>query len=97
MYVVILRYTAALEAIDALHAEHRSWLGDQYAAGRFLLSGPQRPRTGGVILAGAMPRAELDELLAADPFARAGAATYEVVEFAPVLSAERLIPLRELP
>jgi len=50
---------------------HRVWLGEQYAAGRFPLSGPQRPRVGGFILAAAMERATLDRSLADDPFKQA--------------------------
>ena len=39
------------------------------------------PRTGGVILAGWVDRAELDRRLATDPFAERGVAGYEVTGF----------------
>ncbi len=39
------------------------------------------PREGGVILARAPGRAELEEIMALDPFVRAGAARVEIVEF----------------
>lgn len=97
MYAVILRYTRPLADVEAQLEAHRAWLRDNYAAGRFLLAGPQRPRTGGLILAAAMERAELDAVLARDPFHQAGVAAYEVIEFAPTTTDKRLSFLVEAP
>jgi uncharacterized protein YciI len=83
LYIVHLTYIAPLERIDELIPQHAAWLDQHYAAGRFLASGRREPRTGGVILTAAMDRADLDAILAADPFGRAGLAEYEVVEFLP--------------
>lgn len=83
MFVVLLNYVKPLEVIDGLIPAHVAYLDEQYAAGVFLASGRKVPRTGGVILARATDRAELEAVLARDPFARAGAAEYEVVEFSP--------------
>ncbi|NUP53251.1 MAG: hypothetical protein HOW97_38910 [Catenulispora sp.] len=90
MYIVHLTYIAPLEQIDALIPEHAAWLDEHYATGAFLLSGRREPRTGGVILTAAMPRADLDAILAGDPFGRAGVAEYEVVEFLPGKTAPEL-------
>ena len=49
---------------------------------------PQEPRTGGMILARARDRAELDRLFAEDPFQRAGYARYRVLEFHPVKQSD---------
>lgn len=82
MYIVSLHYDQRpLAEVDAQLEAHRAWLDRHYAAGEFLASGPKVPRTGGVILVRAMPRARLDALLADDPFARAGVARHEVIEF----------------
>lgn len=97
MYAIILRYTRPLADVETLLEAHRAWLRDNYAAGRFLLAGPQRPRTGGFILAAAMERDELDALLGRDPFHQAGVAAYEVVEFAPTTADKRLAALVEVP
>lgn len=83
MYIVHLTYIAPLEKIDELIPDHAAWLDQHYATGVFLVSGRREPRTGGVILTAAIPRADLDAILADDPFGRAGLAEYEVVEFLP--------------
>ncbi|OBQ73735.1 YciI family protein [Mesorhizobium erdmanii] len=80
MFVVSLNYKVPLTEIDQLQAAHVEWLKACYAEGVFVASGPKKPRTGGIIIA-QCPRDILDARLAADPFARAGAADYEVTEF----------------
>jgi uncharacterized protein YciI len=87
MFVVTLTYTAPIERIDELVAEHRAWLDQQYAAGVLLASGPQLPRVGGILLARAADRAALEQVLTGDPFRLAGVATYDVVEFDPIKTA----------
>ena len=76
MFVVTISYTAPLAQIDELMPAHRDWLSQGYDSGLLLASGPQTPRTGGVVLARAVSREELDAALAEDPFNKAGAATY---------------------
>jgi uncharacterized protein YciI len=83
MFIVLLHYTQPLAVIEAHLEEHRSFLDRHYAAGRFLASGPQVPRTGGVILVKSSSREELDGVLAEDPFYREQVATYQVIEFNP--------------
>ena len=97
MYAVILRYKRPLAEIDQLAGAHRAWLRENYAAGHFLLSGPQRPRTGGFILAAAMERSKLDEILSRDAFHLNDAADYEVIDVAATFTAESLAFLAETP
>lgn len=78
MHIVTLTYTADLAAIDAALAEHRDWLDRNFADGAFLASGPQQPRTGGVILCAGIARDELDRRLADDPFRRRSLAEYAI-------------------
>lgn len=89
MFVLLLTYTAPLEQIDALLDEHRAYLDRHYASGVFLASGRREPRTGGVILAGGpgVDAATLRAISEEDPFTRAGAPTYDIVEFVPGRSA----------
>lgn len=94
MFVVSLTYKVPLEEIDRLGPAHRDWLKQGYADGVFVASGPKRPRNGGVIIA----RGDVEALrtrLAADPFAKAGAADYEVTEFATAFVAEGLEAYRD--
>jgi uncharacterized protein YciI len=90
MFVIQLHYIKPLEQVDLHVGAHRVWLERHYASGHFLLSGRKQPRTGGVILALAKERADIDAILAQDPFALAGVAEYAVTEFIPAMAAERL-------
>jgi uncharacterized protein YciI len=81
MFVLLLTYTKPLDEVDALMRPHMKWLNAQYAAGRFVVSGRQIPRTGGVIVARGDDRDEIEALAASDPFVRGGVATVEVIQF----------------
>jgi uncharacterized protein YciI len=81
VFVLLLTYVRPLPEVDALMREHMTWLTEQYAAGRFVVSGRRIPRTGGVILARGDDRDEIEALAATDPFVRGGVATCEVVQF----------------
>lgn len=87
-FVIESTYLVPLERLDTLLAAHRAHLSPAFERGLLLASGPQEPRTGGMILARARDRAEIDALLAADPFQRAGFSRYRVVEFVPVKTSE---------
>lgn len=97
MYILQLSYIVPLDEIDRVRDEHMAWIAEQYEAGRFVVSGAKVPRTGGVVIARAMPRAELDGVIASDPFTREGVAAYDVVEFTATTVAEGLESLRETP
>ena len=88
MFIVLLTYRRPLEEVDALIEAHRDWLAPNLAEGVFFLTGRRVPRTGGVILAHGLTRAELDRRLAEDPFQ--AVADYEVIEVAPASVSEHL-------
>jgi uncharacterized protein YciI len=90
MFVILVTYTVPVERIDQLIPPHRAWMAEQYAAGTFLASGAQTPRTGAVILARGGDRKSLEALLTQDPIAQAGVADYQVVEFTPTTTAAGL-------
>jgi uncharacterized protein YciI len=81
MFVLLLTYTKPLDEVDALMRKHMAWLKEQYAAGRFVVSGRQVPRTGGVIVARGDDREQVEALAASDPFVLGGVATVEVIQF----------------
>lgn len=95
MFVVSLNYKVPLTEIDRLQAAHIEWLKACYADGIFVASGPKKPRTGGIIIA-QCPREVLDARLAADPFAMANAADYDVTEFLARLTTAVLDDFREV-
>ncbi|PWJ94000.1 uncharacterized protein YciI [Mesorhizobium loti] len=94
MFVVSLNYKVPLTEIDQLQAAHVEWLKACYAEGIFVVSGPKKPRTGGIIIA-RCPRDVLDARLAADPFAKAGAADYDVTEFVARMTTGELDDFKE--
>jgi uncharacterized protein YciI len=81
MFVLLLTYVRPIEEVDALMRRHVAWLNDHYDAGRFVVSGRQIPRTGGVIVARGDDREEMEAVAASDPFVTGGVATVEVVQF----------------
>lgn len=81
MFVLLLSYTKPRE-VEALVPDHRAWLREHHAAGRFLVSGQRVPiEAGGAILARGDDRDEVEAIAASDPFVRGGVAEYEVVQF----------------
>jgi uncharacterized protein YciI len=81
MFIVELTYKVDLSEIDAHMAAHVTYLRKHYAAGTFVVSGRQIPRTGGVIVALGKTRAELEAILAEDPFHRHALADFRIIEF----------------
>ncbi|MFI1101696.1 YciI family protein [Streptomyces melanogenes] len=98
MFILDLTYTAPIERVDELLAEHVSWLNGQYEAGVFIASGRKEPREGGVILAVGDDRAAIEEIAATDPFSVNGVCAYRITEFFATKVAPELGSFRqELP
>jgi uncharacterized protein YciI len=88
MVIITSKYVKPLEVIDSLLADHRKFLDDQYKQSKFIFSGPQIPRVGGLILA----NVGIDEaraIMNKDPFTIHGAAEYNFIEFTPGKYDER--------
>jgi uncharacterized protein YciI len=81
MFVIELVYTADLSEIDAHMAAHVAFLNKYYAAGKFLISGRKIPRDGGIILAVGEKRAEIEAIVAEDPFRKRGLAEFRIIQF----------------
>jgi len=81
LFLVLIHYLRPAEELDRLRPAHREFLRRHYDAGRLLVSGPRVDRTGGIVLARAASAAEVASWFEDDPYAAAGAARYEVVEF----------------
>lgn len=87
MFIVILTYSVPFGQIDALLSAHYEHVDRLVQAGTFVLAGRRVPRTGGIFIARGVDRAQLEAILADDPFISGGAATYEIVQFEPTRSA----------
>ncbi len=89
MFVLMLKYVAPLDKIDELVPAHRRFLNKNYLRNRFICSGAQVPRTGGIILCNAADKEEVEQIIAEDPFLIHGAAHYDIIEFTPTLYAPK--------
>jgi len=96
MFLIILSYRKPLSEVDPFVEEHRAFLGRYYASGNFLLSGRKEPRTGGIILATASSKSEVEEIVRNDPFHREKIAEYELIEFLPSMAAVHLDDLKAI-
>jgi uncharacterized protein YciI len=74
VFVLLVTYRAPLERIDELRPRHMAYLQRHYGDGTFLVSGRQRPPAGGVIVAADVDRAELERIIATDPYVTEDAA-----------------------
>ncbi len=83
MFVVVLRYLVDLETILENREDHLKFLNKYYDQGIFIVSGPQKPRTGGIILAKASSREDLQNILNEDPYYHRQLAEYQIFEFIP--------------
>ena len=81
MFVVELIYKAPLTDIDAHMKAHVAFLNKYYAAGKFLISGRKVPRDGGIIIAVADSRDEIEAIVRQDPFCARGLADVRITEF----------------
>jgi len=83
-FIIELTYTAPAERLDKIVAEHRVFLKTGYERGWLLMSGPQVPRTGGMVVGRAPSLEAIQQFFQDDPYQKKGAATYRFVEFEPV-------------
>lgn len=82
-FVCEIVYKAPLEKIEATTLEHRSFLRTGYDKGFILLSGPQVPRTGGIVIAKGESMEDIAAFFKNDPYQVKGLAEYTFIEFHP--------------
>ena len=83
MFIVILKYKKPIDTVMSYLDEHVSFLEKYYAANKFICSGRQEPRTGGIILCNAKDKIEVNSMIEEDPFYKNNIAEYEIIEFIP--------------
>ena len=82
MFLILLNYLD-VKKVDELLTAHRTYLDRQYKLNKFICSGAQIPRNGGVILCNALDKDEVEHIILEDPFNINNAAAYEIIEFKP--------------
>ncbi len=81
MIILKVDYIRPMADVERYLAEHRAYLDELNQRGTLIASGPQNPRTGGVIILNAPGSKEAREIVEGDPFHRHGIANYTIIEF----------------
>jgi uncharacterized protein YciI len=87
-FIIEITYKAPMTEIDAILPDHRKFLQTGYDKGLILMSGPQNPRTGGIIVARGESLEAAREFFSNDPYLKRKAANYRFIEFNPVKHAD---------
>ena len=90
LFVCLVNYTKPLETIEEVLPLHRAYLRECYKRGFLLASGPRNPKDGGLIIGRFKDREEAILFSKNDPFCQKEVASYEILEFEPVLHSELL-------
>ncbi len=90
MFIINLTYKKPSDVVEPLREGHMAFVKEQFANGNFLVSGRKPTADGGVILCSVPARAELDEILATDPFVQHDVVDLEIIEFAPTTTCPQL-------
>lgn len=83
IFILDINYTSSLDAVDKLLEAHRAFIKQDHPGVVFLISGPKNPRTGGVIIAKASNREDIERCCNADPFVTGGVCEYHITEISP--------------
>ena len=84
MFLIEVTYTKSIAEIDQCLKAHRDYLESHYQKSNLVFSGPQNPRTGGLVLTRFKNKIQVEEFILGDPFKQQGLATYRIIEFDPV-------------
>ncbi len=81
MFIIDLHYIVPLDQLDAHMSEHVKYLHKYYKLNMFVASGRKVPRTGGIILALAKSKEEVEQIINEDPFITHKLAEFSITEF----------------
>lgn len=90
MFIITLKYEKSIESVEKYLEEHVIFLEKYYALNKFICSGRQEPRIGGIILCNAKDKEEVNFIIKEDPFYINQVAKYEIIEFIPTKYADGL-------
>lgn len=83
MFICMTTYLGPLPQDDPILPGHWAHLDRELAAGRLVASGPQVPRTGGVLILRVADEAEARALMERDPLVLHGRVEYRLLQFQP--------------
>jgi len=91
-FVVEVTYKVPAEELGETVNEHRAFLQTGFDKGWLLMSGPQNPRIGGIIIARAPSSEALVQFFANDPYKVKWLAEYRMIEFDPIKRQDFMLP-----
>ncbi len=81
MFIIDLNYIVPLEDLDSHMAAHVKYLHKYYKKNIFVASGRKVPRNGGIILALAESKEDVEKIIAEDPFFKLELAEFTITHF----------------
>ncbi len=81
MFIINLNYIIPLDELDKHMTAHVKFLQKYYKQNVFIASGRKVPRTGGIILALASSKEEVEKIMEEDPFYIHRLAEFSITEF----------------
>lgn len=81
MFIINLHYIVPLTELDKHMNAHVKFLQKYYKQNIFVASGRKVPRTGGIILALAESKEQVEEIIQQDPFFTHNLAEFTITEF----------------
>lgn len=88
MFIIVLKYEKPIEDVMNNLDDHNVFLKKYYDLNKFICSGRQEPRVGGIILCNGKDKEEINLIIKEDPFYKNGIAKYEIIEFIPTKYAD---------
>lgn len=81
MFILRSSYTGTAEQLAEHIDAHHDWALRYYESGHFLVGGRRVPATGGIGVARARSREEIEHIVSEDPWLRFGLIEYTIEEF----------------
>ncbi|RDH79441.1 GTP cyclohydrolase [Mycolicibacterium moriokaense] len=81
IHVLKSTYLKPADVIEQTRPAHLEFLNAEIAAGRLLLAGRQEDGSGGVLVTGDISVEDAQDMVARDPYTKAGVANYERTSF----------------
>ena len=81
IHVLKSTYLQPPDVVEQTRPAHLEFLTAEIAAGRLLLAGRQEDGSGGLLVTGDISTEDAQDIIARDPYTKAGAANYERTSF----------------
>jgi uncharacterized protein YciI len=95
MYLLDVSYKTHPNAVEPHAQTHGAWIKKHIERGDFLIAGPKASGLGGVILARAMDKAQVLEIIQGDSYVQADVAEYSIIAFTSKIAAKEVAALIE--